>query len=245
MPAGYPCEQQAVSFTVPTPAACVAGPSAATPTRRLAEVLHVRLQRPVRKRDEVLNGHERDALRLRSRRGRRPASRRVRRIRVGTRSVGALFAGRSERGARGGHRDPDRSRTLHTSRSRSATTGGPGGERSAEPGECSDLAPLVGQGAASPPGRDGSPRTTSPERSHRAIADVRFAALHPREVAGIATAPARTVLDCARGLPFDAALAVADSALRAGDVDREEAPRGGRAFTANRQEPGPARGQVC
>lgn len=34
------------------------------------------------------------------------------------------------------------------------------------------------------------------------------------------TTPARTVLDCARSLPFDRALVVADSALRAGDVTR-------------------------
>lgn len=36
------------------------------------------------------------------------------------------------------------------------------------------------------------------------------------------TTPLRTVLDCARVLPFDEALAVADSALRARDVDRPE-----------------------
>lgn len=36
------------------------------------------------------------------------------------------------------------------------------------------------------------------------------------------TTPLKTVLDCARHLPFDEALAVADSALRSGDVTREE-----------------------
>ena len=36
------------------------------------------------------------------------------------------------------------------------------------------------------------------------------------------TTPLRTVLDCARGLPFDEALAVADSALRSRDVTRAE-----------------------
>ena len=36
------------------------------------------------------------------------------------------------------------------------------------------------------------------------------------------TSPHRTVLDCARDLPFRDALAVADSALRAGDVDHGE-----------------------
>ena len=36
------------------------------------------------------------------------------------------------------------------------------------------------------------------------------------------TTPLRTVLDCARTLPFDEALTVADSALRSGKVDRDE-----------------------
>ncbi len=36
------------------------------------------------------------------------------------------------------------------------------------------------------------------------------------------TAPVRTVIDCARRLPFDEALAIADSALRAGDVTAED-----------------------
>jgi very-short-patch-repair endonuclease len=40
-------------------------------------------------------------------------------------------------------------------------------------------------------------------------------------VAGV-TGPLRTVIDCARHLPFDEALAIADSALRARDVSRAE-----------------------
>lgn len=36
------------------------------------------------------------------------------------------------------------------------------------------------------------------------------------------TGPLRTVIDCARHLPFDEALAIADSALRAGEVTRAE-----------------------
>jgi very-short-patch-repair endonuclease len=36
------------------------------------------------------------------------------------------------------------------------------------------------------------------------------------------TSPARTVIDCARALPFDEALSVADSALRSGVVTHEE-----------------------
>lgn len=36
------------------------------------------------------------------------------------------------------------------------------------------------------------------------------------------TTPVRTIIDCARRLPFDEALAIADSALRSGDVTPEE-----------------------
>lgn len=42
------------------------------------------------------------------------------------------------------------------------------------------------------------------------------------EVVDGVTAPLRTVVDCALDLPFDEALAIADSALRCGDVTREE-----------------------
>nr|WP_244242176.1 hypothetical protein [Nocardioides seonyuensis] len=42
------------------------------------------------------------------------------------------------------------------------------------------------------------------------------------ECDGWATSRLQTVLDCAADLPFDEALAVADSALRSGDVTREE-----------------------
>jgi very-short-patch-repair endonuclease len=42
------------------------------------------------------------------------------------------------------------------------------------------------------------------------------------EERGHVTSPLRTVIDCARVLPFPAALAVADSALRHGDVDAEK-----------------------
>ena len=44
-------------------------------------------------------------------------------------------------------------------------------------------------------------------------------------VNGWVTGPLRTVLDCASVLPFDEALAVADSALRAADVTKEELRR--------------------
>jgi len=44
----------------------------------------------------------------------------------------------------------------------------------------------------------------------------------PSDSRGRVTTPLRTVLDCARTLPFDEALTVADSALRSGKVDRDE-----------------------
>jgi hypothetical protein len=46
-------------------------------------------------------------------------------------------------------------------------------------------------------------------------------------VAGV-TGPLRTVVDCARVLPFDSALAVADSALRSGNVRRADLTRAAR-----------------
>ena len=45
--------------------------------------------------------------------------------------------------------------------------------------------------------------------------------LHPSDVDGLVTTPVRTVLDCARRLPFDEALCVADSALHNG-LDPDE-----------------------
>ncbi len=62
----------------------------------------------------------------------------------------------------------------------------------------------------------------------RATIHVAYADLADDEVEDGVTAPLRTVLDCARRLPFDEALAVADSALRAGDVTREELAEGAR-----------------
>ena len=50
----------------------------------------------------------------------------------------------------------------------------------------------------------------------------RWADLPRHDVQHGVTTPLRTVLDCARVLPFDEALAVADSALRAGDVPRAD-----------------------
>jgi len=61
-------------------------------------------------------------------------------------------------------------------------------------------------------------RKVLPER--RVGVDLTWADLRPGEVAGRVTAPDRTVMDCARGLPFPEALAVADSALRHGNVTK-------------------------
>jgi very-short-patch-repair endonuclease len=62
---------------------------------------------------------------------------------------------------------------------------------------------------------------TVPAHKRRGI-DVRFRDLQSHEHDGLATSKARTVIDCAKDLPFDRALAVADSALRHGDVTQEE-----------------------
>jgi len=66
--------------------------------------------------------------------------------------------------------------------------------------------------------------------------DVRHADLRADQVVDGYSDPVTTVIDCARALPFDAALAVADSALRSGQVTRAElaaaaeaSPRTGRA----------------
>jgi very-short-patch-repair endonuclease len=66
-------------------------------------------------------------------------------------------------------------------------------------------------------------------------ADVRWADLAPADVVDRVTGKLRTVVDCARWLPFADGLSVADSALRAGDLTKsqllaaaEESPRTGR-----------------
>lgn len=64
-------------------------------------------------------------------------------------------------------------------------------------------------------------RRVPPEQQARL--SVRWRSLLPSDVVGgRVTSPLRTVLDCATALPFDEALAVADSALRSGRVSREE-----------------------
>ncbi|MGF9759635.1 hypothetical protein AAII07_31015 [Microvirga sp. 0TCS3.31] len=61
---------------------------------------------------------------------------------------------------------------------------------------------------------------TEPRRAVEAEVHVSDVSRH--DIDGWATSRVRTVLDCAAELPFDEALAVADSALRHRDVSREE-----------------------
>lgn len=62
------------------------------------------------------------------------------------------------------------------------------------------------------------PRTRRLRSGQREGIDPHWADLDAAELAAGVTSPVRTVLDCARTLPFDEALAVADSALRSGKV---------------------------
>lgn len=81
------------------------------------------------------------------------------------------------------------------------------------------------------------PWVQMPRNRRRPVGDleVRWGDLSDAEVVAYVTRPVRTVIDCARALPFDEALAVADSALRSGEVERhtllraaERSPRTGR-----------------
>lgn len=81
-------------------------------------------------------------------------------------------------------------------------------------------------------------RKVAPER--RVGVHLHWTALADEDVAEGVTGKLRTVIDCAKHLPFDEALAVADSALRHGDVARDdlldaaEALRGRNAARARR-----------
>lgn len=70
------------------------------------------------------------------------------------------------------------------------------------------------------------PRTRRLRAAHGDDVVPHWADLSPSELASGVTSPVRTVLDCARVLPFDEALAVADSALRSGTVEGDELVRG-------------------
>jgi len=63
-------------------------------------------------------------------------------------------------------------------------------------------------------------RNVAPER--RADLSVKWADLAPEEIVQrLVTSHGRTVIDCAKSMPFDEALAVADSALRHGNITRD------------------------
>lgn len=62
-------------------------------------------------------------------------------------------------------------------------------------------------------------RSLSPQR--RAGVSLHWVSLAEDQVCDGVTTPLRTVIDCARSLPFDEALAIADSAVRSGLVTRE------------------------
>lgn len=66
------------------------------------------------------------------------------------------------------------------------------------------------------------PRKRNLDPGRRTGVRVWFLDLLPEQVVGIATSPVCTVMQCAARLPFDEALAIADSALRAHDVTRAE-----------------------
>jgi len=68
------------------------------------------------------------------------------------------------------------------------------------------------------------PVITVPRRAHRPGGDleVHYADLDRGDAVNGRTTRVRTVADCARALPFDEALAVADSALRSGTVSTDE-----------------------
>ena len=66
------------------------------------------------------------------------------------------------------------------------------------------------------------PRNRKVAAERRTAVRLLYLDLDPREVDGLATDPVRTVMDCAARLPFDEALTIADSALRAGDLSRAQ-----------------------
>lgn len=66
------------------------------------------------------------------------------------------------------------------------------------------------------------PRNRKLPAARREGVRVLYVDLPTADVRGRATSPVRTVMDCASRLPFDEALAIADSALREGDVSKPE-----------------------
>ena len=66
------------------------------------------------------------------------------------------------------------------------------------------------------------PRNRNITEVQRDGVDVRWSTLHADDIRDGVTSRVRTVIDCARTESFDAALAVADSAARAGDVTQRQ-----------------------
>ncbi|MFC6695218.1 hypothetical protein [Nocardioides daphniae] len=81
------------------------------------------------------------------------------------------------------------------------------------------------------------PWVTLPRTRRRPIdnLEIRWADVPDSDVTRHVTRPARTVVDCAKALPFDEALAVADSALRGGEVSRRELLEAVRRSSRNRR----------
>jgi hypothetical protein len=69
------------------------------------------------------------------------------------------------------------------------------------------------------------PRGRKVSKAAQASSRIRWQRLAPQDVAGWRTTPLRTVVDCATTLPFDEALAVADSALKSGLVTNAQLTR--------------------
>lgn len=69
------------------------------------------------------------------------------------------------------------------------------------------------------------PRNRRVPADRREGVDVKWADLQADEIRGRVTSPGRTVMDCAKDLPLDEALAVADSARRHGAVTQAELVR--------------------
>lgn len=79
------------------------------------------------------------------------------------------------------------------------------------------------------------PRNRNVPARRRSELAVHWADLAERESDGWRTSPVRTVLDCAKTLPFDEALVVADSALRAGIAKAQLVRAAGQLSTRGRQ----------
>ena len=66
------------------------------------------------------------------------------------------------------------------------------------------------------------PRNRKVDQERRAGVDVKWRDIPPGDVRDGVTLPGPTVIDCAKTLPFDEALSIADSAFRHGDLNQPE-----------------------